>query len=213
MKKFRFILVALTVMIAAIPASAQFRWGVKAGIVANKFSFSEKTFDSSNRVGFTGGVMAEFKLPVIGIGFDASLMYVHRTISVAEPMGAELTLDSTKKADNKGRYTGDYLTLPIHVKYNLGLPVVGNFFSPYVFTGPSFSYLVSKDRTKFGINSRKGDIAWDFGLGFEIVKHLQISAAYELGCSRAAGLVYSGANGYKRNVRNNGWMVTAGYVF
>lgn len=202
MKKFRFILVALTVMIAAIPASAQFRWGVRAGIVANKFSFSEKTFDSSNRVGFTGGVMAEFKLPVIGIGFDASLMYVHRTISVEEPT-----------VSAKGRYTGDYLTLPIHVKYNLGLPVVGNFFSPYVFTGPSFSYLVSKDTTKFGINSRKGDIAWDFGLGFEIVKHLQISAAYELGCSRAAGLVYSGANGYKKNVRNNGWMVTAGYVF
>lgn len=202
MKKFRFILVALTVMIAAFPASAQFRWGVRAGIVANKFSFSEKTFDSSNRVGFTGGVMAEFKLPVIGIGFDASLMYVHRTISVEEPT-----------VSAKGRYTGDYLTLPIHVKYNLGLPVVGNFFSPYVFTGPSFSYLVSKDTTKFGINSRKGDIAWDFGLGFEIVKHLQISAAYELGCSRAAGLVYSGANGYKKNVRNNGWMVTAGYVF
>lgn len=202
MKKLKFILVALTVMAAAIPASAQFRWGVKAGIVANKFSFSEKTFDSSNRVGFTGGLTAEFKLPVIGLGFDASLLYVHRTTEIGSS-------DSSAKAT----YDGDYMTLPIHVRYNLGLPIVGKILSPYVFTGPSFSYLVSKDKTEYGINSRKGDIAWDFGLGVELVHHVQISAAYELGCSRAAGIVSAGANGYKRNIRNNAWMVTAAYIF
>lgn len=200
MKQLRTLLVAAVIaMISAVSASAQFKWGLQAGIVANKLHFSEKTFESSNRVGFTGGATAEFKIPVIGIAVQGSLLYVHRTS------------EFDNGTDNaKHTYKRDYLTVPIHLKWGLGLPIVGRVVSPFIFTGPSFSYMVSKDKDVHGINSRKGDMAWDFGAGLTLVSHLQVKAGYSLGCTRAAQLVDGGFN---RKIRNNYWTVTLGYLF
>ena len=78
----RIIVLAIVAMIIALPASAQFRFGIKAGVALNSLHFSSdylENLNSDNRAGFTGGLMAEFTLPVIGLGLDASLMYVHRS--------------------------------------------------------------------------------------------------------------------------------------
>ena len=67
MKQLRTLLItAVIIATSAISASAQFKWGLQAGIAANKLHFSEKTFSASNRVGFTGGATAEFSIPVVG---------------------------------------------------------------------------------------------------------------------------------------------------
>lgn len=63
----------------ALPASAQFHFGVKLGTEVTSLKFNKDVFDSSNRAGFTGGVMAEVMIPMTNVGFDASVMYVHRT--------------------------------------------------------------------------------------------------------------------------------------
>ena len=129
MKQLRTLLVtAVIIATSVISASAQFKWGIQAGIAASKLHFSEKTFNASNRVGFVGGPTAEFKIPVIGISFQGSLLYVHRTSAFSSE-------------DNSSKHTlkRDYLTVPIHFKWGLGLPIVGRVVSPFIFTGPSFS--------------------------------------------------------------------------
>ena len=66
-------------------ALSPFRFGVKAGMNINEMKFNEDAFSSKNRSGFTGGVMVQFVAPVINIGFDASLMYIGRRVSIPLP--------------------------------------------------------------------------------------------------------------------------------
>lgn len=79
-KQLRALLAIAAVVISgmAMKADAQFRFGLRAGVAVNSLHFNKSTFDASNRAGFTGGVMTEFTIPVVGVGFDASLMYVRR---------------------------------------------------------------------------------------------------------------------------------------
>lgn len=193
MKNFKaFILAAVAVCCLSTPAAAQFKWGVQAGIVANELKFNSSMFDSSNRVGFTGGLTAQFNLP-FGLGFQGSVMYVHKT--------SDVTVKDDKLQETKEVFNADYLTVPIHFKYNIGLPVVGKFLRPFVFTGPSFSYRLSKNS---GVS--KGDIEWDFGIGADIINRIQLNVGYGIGCYK----MYAGFN---QKVRTNSWTVTLGYLF
>ena len=96
--------VALILAVAST-ASAQFRFGVRAGIQTNALHFNESTFDSDNRAGFTGGVMAEFTAPIIGVGVDLGVMYTHRT--------AEFDKENTPENTIKR----DYIEIP-QAKFN-----------------------------------------------------------------------------------------------
>lgn len=195
MKKFKsIILVILAVACLSTPASAQFKWGIQAGIVANDLHFNSDLFDSSNRVGFTGGLTAQYNF-IMGLGLQASLMYVHRTSEAID-----------KSQNETGIIKGDYLTLPIHVKYNFNLPAINNLFRPFIFTGPSFSYLLSKKQNVFGDATRKGDVAWDLGIGADIINHIQLSVGYGFGCTAIA-------KEYNNKVRQNSWTITLGYLF
>ena len=78
MKKLAVCLMLVTAFMMAVPASAQFRFGIKAGANISKMSFSTDILKSDNITSFTGGVMAEFMVPVVGFGVDASLMYTRK---------------------------------------------------------------------------------------------------------------------------------------
>lgn len=194
MKRLKILIIAVVALCCvSIPASAQFKWGIQAGIVTNDLKFSEKLFDSSNRVGFTGGLTAQFNL-IFGLGFQGSVMYVHKESKIETDLVG---------MSYPGEVKMDYLTVPIHIKYNINLPAINKIFRPYLFTGPSFSYRLSKPKN-FSVS--KGDIEWDLGLGIELINHLQISAGYGFGC-------YKIADFQGNEVRTNSWTVTLGYLF
>lgn len=194
MKKIKaIILAAIAVCCVSLPASAQFKWGIQAGIVANELKFDQSVFDSSNRVGFTGGLTAQYNL-IFGLGFQGSVMYVHKTSNVTERI--------PNVPEEKGVFNADYITVPIHIKYNFGLPVVGKFLRPFIFTGPSFSYRLSKTQ---GVS--KGDVEWDFGIGADIINHIQLNVGYGIGCYKKLWPAFN------EKVRTNSWTITLGYMF
>lgn len=195
--------VIATLVIAAstvLPAAAgPIKFGPKVGVSMNSFSMSEKAFSSDNRTGFTGGLMAEFTVPIIGIGVDLSAMYVRRTSTIGD-------------ADESANVVLNFIDVPLHLKYKIGLPVVGNFLSPFVFTGPDFAFNLSKHKNIFEDYSKKNfDVIWDFGIGLEFFSHLQVAASYGLGVNKAVSLV--GVNGSGVTGRTNCWTVTAAYLF
>lgn len=205
MKKFKIILIAvLAVLTATTPAAAQFRWGIKAGVDVNKMSFSNTDFltNSSNRSGFTGGLMTEFTVPLINLCLDASLMYTHKTNkAVVDPADSNPQLI---------KYGMDYLSIPINLKYKFGLPVVGSIISPYIFTGPEFSFLLSKKAIGEFVHNKKSDVAWNLGFGLQLLNHLQISAGYGWGIKKVTTIT-DGVN--KKTARTNAWTITAAYLF
>lgn len=206
---------ALVLCIAAVmPASAQFSIGPRVGINVNSLHMSDKIFDSDNRLGMNAGLQAEFMIPMLGFGFDASVMYVHRSSKA---------FASDNAADYK--VSSDYIEIPVNLKYKFSLPVVGKIIAPYVFTGPSFAFRTSKSAINEFVRSKKSDIAWNFGIGLQLIKHLQIGASYGLGLSKAYDLTETYYEIYpdgmttvtpgKTDVKgkNRFWTVTAAWLF
>ena len=102
MKLFKKLFVAIALCaLFATPAMAQFRFGVKAGVAINDLKFNKDVFESSNQTGFTGGVVTEFTVPVIGIGVDASLLYARRSADV--PVGGDNNITESENRDYRGR--------------------------------------------------------------------------------------------------------------
>ena len=84
MKSIKRFFVALAAIVAVgATASAQFAWGPRVGMEVNKLHFNNNIGNdlknSDNRAGITAGLQVEFTVPVINLGFDASVMYVHRS--------------------------------------------------------------------------------------------------------------------------------------
>ena len=81
MKKTVFCVALVAALFLAVPANAQFKFGPKVGMNISTLSLSgnlSDNFKANNISSFTGGLMAEFMVPVIGIGVDASLMYTRK---------------------------------------------------------------------------------------------------------------------------------------
>lgn len=195
--------VALILAVAST-ASAQFRFGVRAGIQTNALHFNESTFDSDNRAGFTGGVMAEFTAPIIGVGVDLGVMYTRRT--------AEFDKENTPENTIKR----DYIEIPLNLKWRISIPVVNNIIRPYIFTGPSFAFLTSKKAVEAAFKNRSCDVAWNVGAGVELFKHLQVGAGYGFGLTKAfeaTGVVGNGDYSGIIDSRTRCWTITAAYLF
>lgn len=208
--KIKQILIAVALIATvAVPATAQFKFGPRLGVAINNLHFSSKQdavkdlISTDNRAGFTGGLMAEFTAPVIGIGVDASLMYVRRSVK---------TIDSKDpNVDNKV-LKRDYFEIPINLKYKFSLPVAGNAVSPFLTTGPSFAFATSKEAIKEAYKNKAVDVAWNIGLGVEFVKHLQIAASYGFGISKSL-TKYAGINDIDVEGKTRCWTITAAYLF
>ena len=187
----KYFIAILAALMCGMAAQAQVRFGVKAGVDINKLHLSgDNNFDSENRAGFTGGVMAEFKVPLIGLGFDASLMYTR--------MNGEL--HSHK----------DFLSVPVNIKYKFQIPVVSSIITPYLFTGPDFAFkLAGKNADRF----KTFQCAWNVGLGVELIRHLQIGAGYAFGINNIAKSVAGVNTTSDIKMRNSYWTVTAAYLF
>ncbi len=189
----------------SVSAGSPLRFGVKAGVAINELKFNENAFSSSNRAGFTGGVMLQFIAPIINIGCDASVMYTHRQNRINFTEEGEATSGMTVNSD--------YIEVPINFRWNIGLPIVGKFVTPFLTTGPDFSFLVSNKNVKDAWNKKTFDFAWNFGVGLKLVDRVELAAAYGLGITSNAS---SDSALYGKNIadgKNRVWTVTAAYLF
>ncbi len=213
----RFALVALLVALFAGAANAQFRFGVKVGMNINNLHLEnyENAFESSNRCGFTGGVMAEFTVPVIGIGVDASLMYTRLNSQVESTSSAVNTVtDIVSGVTNYFKDTEtakNFFEIPINLKYKFSIPAVTDIVSPYVFTGPTFAFKLGGDESY--LKTKSVQMAWNVGVGVELVKHLQIGVGYAFGINNIAEKVTNLNLVEDIKVKNNYWTISAAYLF
>ncbi|MEG0011369.1 MAG: porin family protein [Muribaculaceae bacterium] len=203
MKEFkRLMIVACLAIMAVLPATAQFSFGPKVGIAVNDLKFNQEIINKDNRAGFTGGLTAELMIPVLNLGFDISAMYVHRSATI-----------SIKDFGDKSVANRDYIELPINLKWKIGLPLIGKIITPYIFTGPSFSFLVSKKSMNEFFENKSCDIAWNFGAGIQLFKKVQIGASYGLGMTNTLKFIGKDDHGYKIEGKNSYWTITTAYLF
>lgn len=202
MKSIKVIIAAFVIAIAGcMQANAQFKVGPKVGLNVNSLHFDESILDSDNRAGFTGGIMAEFTVPLVGVGVDVSAMYVRRDAK---------WVNDQKDAEKLNR---DYIAIPVNLKYKLNIPAVNHIVRPFVTTGPEFAFLTSRRAINDALRNKKSDLSWNFGLGVELAKHLQVAASYGLGLNKALETVGTMDKGYDISGKNRYWTVTAAWLF
>lgn len=168
--------VAVALMFAGVQsAQAQLSWGVKGGLNLQKADFENASANikPENFTGFFIGPMAEFTLPVIGIGVDGALLYSQSGLAYSSEDGIDETLKSHS------------LEIPVNLKYSLGL---GKIASVFATAGPQFEFALSQDKHEWKQNLqnysskplKKSQLSVNIGVGVKLLGHLQAGATYNI---------------------------------
>ena len=202
MKHIKIALAMLAILMGASAAQAGglFKFGPKVGMTVNSLHFNNELFDSSNKAGWTAGLMTEFRIPVVGIGADLSLMYVRRNSQFM--VQNEIT-------DRNNR---DYIEIPLNRRYNFSLPVVNKVLVPYLAVGPSVSVLTSK-KSYEDFKNKSVDWALNFGIGVQLINHIDINARYGLGLTKAINTFSDNNQNAGIEGKNRYWTVSVAYLF
>lgn len=189
MKKFFGVfLVAICCLAMATPAQAQLlKWGLKGGLSMSKLDFKNGP-TSDNTTGFFIGPMAEFTVPVIGLGIDGALMYSQRGEDEWKQQGIEI---------------------PVNLKYTIGL---GSMLGVYVAAGPDF-FFNFKDTKWEGFDTKATQVGLNIGAGVKLIQHLQIGVNYQI----PLGDSFSSKDITEDHVEDNGktktWQISLAYLF
>jgi len=202
MKHIRILIAMLAIITGASAAQAGglFRFGPKAGLTVNSLHFNQDLFESSNKTGWTAGLMTEFRVPVIGIGADLSLMYVRRN--------SQFMVQNEIGKDNR-----DYIEIPLNLRYSFSLPVVSNVLVPYLAAGPSVSVLTSRKSVYEDFRNKSVDWALNFGVGVQLLNHFDVNARYGLGLTKAMKEIDPSNNGAGIQGKNRYWTISVAYLF
>ena len=183
MKKIFSAFMVMALLLITIPANAQFKFGVKGGLNISKLSVSKDILKSDNQTGFFIGPMAEFTIPIVGLGVDGALLF-------------------SQRGKDEVKQTG--LEVPVNLKYTIGL---GSLLGIYVAAGPDFFFDFKK---KDYVDRKKAQVALNLGAGVKLLKHLQVGVTYQL--PMGDSFTWKNA-GDAIGAKNKTWQVSAAYLF
>ena len=195
MKKLLSTLMVIACLALAIPAQAQIKFGVKAGLNVSKLHLSENIVSKDNRAGFfVVGPTAEFTLPLLGLGIDGSVLYNQFGVNSEEGT-------STKKS----------IEIPINLKWTVGF---SSLVGAYVAVGPQFGFNVGDRWFDEVCEFKKNTTSFNVGAGLKLLGHLQVGANYNFAL-KDNGKIHRGdiedltTIGFKQNT----WQVSVAYLF
>lgn len=209
-------MLAIAMLFTANNVHAGINFGVKGGVNVTSMSLDSKVFDSSNRAGFFIGPTVKFTLPIVGLGIDASALYDQREAKLkVEDEDANVNVVDSKLKQQS-------IMVPINLRYGFGL---GSAASIYLFAGPQFGFNVGdknqsivKDVADWKLKTSNFSI--NVGLGAMLLKHLQVSANYNIACGKTGEVTTSGVIGTtvqeavgKTTGRSNAWQIGVAYYF
>ena len=180
-------------LMMAIPAQAQFSWGVKGGVNLGNNDLTllkdkEAVMNLGNYTGFFIGPKAEVRIPFLGFGVEAAALYAHK--------GMALTETETFKQNS--------FQIPLNIKYSFGL---GNFANIFIAAGPEFGFNVGETSMLINNitvdeinNTTSGDVSAyivdkstlsiNLGLGATLLNHVQVGVNYNMPWGKTGEFVY-----------------------
>ena len=182
--------------------SAQVRLGVKGGLNIASVHFSTDVLQSDNVTGFQIGPMIEGSLPLVGLGFDAAILYAQKGLETKTVSGEKTSLKN------------DYIVVPVNLKWKLGLPVM----KVYLAAGPYVGFRVGGNKIwelpgsmVDQVKTKSFSAGLNFGAGVELISHLQVGLNYGLGLTNNYSMESLSLT--KSDGKNRGWSVTAAILF
>ena len=198
MNTVKYYVLGLVVMFTALTAMGQVRVGLRTGLTVNELRLDRDLVGSSNRAGYTAGMVLDLNIPVVGLGIEASAMYTHR---------------NNRLTDDNHIYKRHYIDIPLYARYRLPIPGVERIFTPVIFTGPDFSILFDEENPSDDYKSRRTFVSWDVGGGVDLFNHLRVTATYGIGMSKAMKYINREYNGDKVYGKDKHWTLSAAWLF
>ncbi len=206
MKKF-FGLVAFVCLFAAMPASAQLNFGIKAGVNLSErpaLNLNDLKSSLKGSTGWFAGPTAKFIFPVIGLGVEANVLYSQSNIEVEGQKIMNQSVD-----------------IPLYLRYEITIPVINKFFEPFVAIGPQFEWnignkqftlenLKNTDYSKYTL--KESCISLNLGLGFILLDHYQLHGNYNLTLGKTAEISSLDVSKVVE-LKNSKWQISLAYIF
>ena len=184
---------------------SQVKLGVKGGLNMTSINYTDDDYNSNdNHNGFFFGPTAKIALP-FGLGVDGSLLYDQRSAKrKSEGLSGGRMYPTTIKQQQ--------IVVPVNLRYGAGL---SKLFAVYIFAGPQFGFNVGDKSIATDYEDwdfKTAQLSVNIGVGATIFNHLQVSANYNLACSKAADLTIND-NQEIGNGKMNAWQISLGYLF
>ncbi len=179
------LLVVLTATGASAGKNKYLAWGVEAGMNFNTLSFSRSDFESGNRMGFYVGPKIRLKIPLLGFGADAAVLYSLNSAKVDQTA-------TTGKVESRSL---SYFEIPLNLRYTFSLKII----ALYLATGPQYNYCLSGSGTLAELYGpqlsgySRSTWGWNVGAGVELFNHLQVGVTYTIPISSTGQLSWSDA--------------------
>jgi hypothetical protein len=202
--------VAAIALATAVSSHAELRYGPVVGANFTNLKFKQTLAGTEGATGVSAGVQTELMFPGVGFGLDLGLVY--------NWTGGYVNLGDKPIWSTSGfgreRVSIHELTIPFHLRFKwTRMSGLEDYIAPFVYGGPDFNIQLAGANPKEGgvkaFDYSGGDISLTAGLGFEVLKHWQISGAYTWGMTYAV----------KTNLltdysaRCRGWQVRLSYLF
>ena len=188
MKKIVSVLMVAFALMMAAPAQAQLiKLGVKGGMNFSELDLNVKSLDGvkESSTGFFIGPMAEFTLPIVGLGIDGAVMYSQRGTNELKEQGLEI---------------------PVNLKYTIGL---GSILGLYIAAGPDF-FFNFKDIDWENVDAKKTQVALNIGAGLKLLKKLQVGITYQVPMDDS----FEWKNATQLiTAKNKTWQASVAYIF
>lgn len=201
MKKITSMAIMVMALFVAVPAQAQFSWGIKGGVnlVSNDLSNlsgivqdKAQIMNKDNYTGFFIGPKAELRVPILGFGIEAAALYSQKGMSVGD--------NETFKQNS--------FQIPLNIKYSFGL---GNVANVFIAAGPEFGFNVGETTKVFnnvqfddvtGVTTgdvsayvlEKSTLNINIGLGATLLNHLQVALNYNMPWGKTGEFQYIDAS-------------------
>lgn len=200
------ILFSFCLVLVALTANAQVRFGVKGGMDLAKLSFKNDVFNSDNRMGWYVGPTLNISIPLPGMSIDLAALYNQREAKIDLYFANANTL-KTKQ-----------IIVPVALRYTIGL---GGNFSLFGFAGPQLGFAIGDKEQNLSDDSeamwrlKNSTFSVNVGAGVAL-GHLQLSANYNVGVSKTGEVTWKTAtqavaDGWNGNY--NSWQISAAYYF
>ena len=201
MKRILGLLFVISLM-AAVPAQAQIKFGVKGGLnLAGAPSDIESIqgLVASGTTGFFVGPMAKVSIPILGLGIEADALY-SRT-------GSEISGEKINK---------NSIEIPIYLRYDFSLPILNNIAVPFLAAGPQFGYAFGStdELTDWGkYEYKKSNMSLNLGVGAILLNNIQVHLNYNIALGKTSEMKVGDVMTKAIDSKTNTWQVSAAYLF
>ena len=181
--------------LTVLPAQAQLKFGVKGGLNITSLSLSKDIVNSDNRTGFFIGPMAEFTLPIVGLGVDAAVLYSQSRAQMNN--GNDAIADNLKS-----------LEVPINLKWTFGL---GSLASGFIAAGPQFGWNVGNSSfVEDAIQLKNNFTTFNVGVGAKFLRHFQAGVNYNFSLGKVGEVL---GDEELLKIKRKTWQISVAYLF